>query len=113
VQIAHPQALIINVAAEASWLMNMQEIGTAMQSILSVKPFILNNECLGMVCQWQELPHCERYSQSWSDGAPNFVKLFETLGCRGIKCADHKHPDEAIVEVIRQRGPVVFDCLVE
>ena len=70
VQIAHPDALVINVAGEASWLMNMQEMGTAVQYRLPVKQFILNNERLGMVRQWQELLHGERYSSSWSEACP-------------------------------------------
>ncbi|MEM6440561.1 MAG: acetolactate synthase 3 large subunit, partial [Pseudomonadota bacterium] len=75
VQVAHPEALVINVAGEASWLMNMQEMGTAVQYRLPVKQFILNNERLGMVRQWQELLHGERYSHSWSEALPDFVKL--------------------------------------
>ena len=69
-QIAHPDALVINVAGEASWLMNMQEMGTAAQYRLPVKQFIMNNERLGMVRQWQELLHGERYSHSWSEACP-------------------------------------------
>jgi acetolactate synthase-1/2/3 large subunit len=84
VQIAHPDALVINVAGEASWLMNMQEMGTAVQYRLPVKQFILNNERLGMVRQWQELLHGERYSHSWSEALPDFVKLAEAFGCKGI-----------------------------
>ncbi len=88
VQIAHPDALVINVAGEASWLMNMQEMGTAMQYRLPVKQFILNNERLGMVRQWQELLHGERYSSSWSEALPDFVKLAEAFGAKGILCTD-------------------------
>ncbi len=113
VQIAHPEALVINVAGEASWLMNMQEMGTAMQFRAPVKQFILNNERLGMVRQWQELLHGERYSQSWSESLPDFVKLAEAFGCKGIKCSDPKDLDDAIMEMIRYDGPVIFDCLVE
>jgi acetolactate synthase-1/2/3 large subunit len=113
VQIAHPQALVINVAGEASWLMNMQEMGTAMQFRAPVKQFILNNERLGMVRQWQELLHGERYSQSWSESLPDFVKLAEAFGCKGIQCKDPKDLDDAIMEMIRYDGPVIFDCLVE
>ncbi len=113
VQIAHPEALVINVAGEASWLMNMQEMGTAMQFRAPVKQFILNNERLGMVRQWQELLHGERYSHSWSDALPDFVKLAEAFGCKGIKCQDPKDLDDAIMEMIRYDGPVIFDCLVE
>jgi acetolactate synthase-1/2/3 large subunit len=113
VQIAHPEALVINVAGEASWLMNMQEMGTAMQFRAPVKQFILNNERLGMVRQWQELLHGERYSQSWSESLPDFVKLAEAFGCKGIRCSDPADLDEAILEMLRYDGPVIFDCLVE
>jgi acetolactate synthase I/II/III large subunit len=113
VQIAHPDALVINVAGEASWLMNMQEMGTAVQFRTPVKQFILNNERLGMVRQWQELLHGERYSHSWSDALPDFVKLAEAFGAKGIKCSDPADLDDAIIEMIRHPGPVIFDCLVE
>ncbi|ANP35482.1 acetolactate synthase [Phaeobacter gallaeciensis] len=113
VQMAHPDALVINVAGEASWLMNMQELGTAAQYRLPVKQFILNNERLGMVRQWQELLHGERYSHSWSEALPDFVKLAEAFGAKGIICKDPKDLDDAIMEMINYDGPVVFDCLVE
>ena len=113
VQIAHPDALVINVAGEASWLMNMQEMGTAVQYRLPVKQFILNNERLGMVRQWQELLHGERYSHSWSDALPDFVKLAEAFGAKGILCDDPKNLDDAIMEMLEYDGPVIFDCLVE
>ncbi len=113
VQVAHPGALVINVAGEASWLMNMQELGTAMQFRLPVKQFILNNERLGMVRQWQELLHGERYSHSWSESLPDFVKLAEAFGAKGIHCSDPADLDDAIMEMVRHPGPVVFDCLVE
>jgi acetolactate synthase-1/2/3 large subunit len=113
VQIAHPDALVINVAGEASWLMNMQEMGTAIQFRAPVKQFILNNERLGMVRQWQELLHGERYSHSWSDALPDFVKLAEAFGCKGIKCADPADLDDAIRDMLAYDGPVIFDCLVE
>ena len=113
VQMAHPDALVINVAGEASWLMNMQEMGTAMQYRLPVKQFILNNERLGMVRQWQELLHGERYSHSWSEALPDFVKLAEAFGAKGIQCSDPADLDDAIMEMIDHDGPVIFDCLVE
>ncbi|PRY94211.1 acetolactate synthase 3 large subunit [Donghicola tyrosinivorans] len=113
VQIAHPDALVINVAGEASWLMNMQEMGTAVQYRAPVKQFILNNERLGMVRQWQQLLHGERYSQSWSEALPDFVKLAEAFGCKGILCKDPKDLDDAIMEMLNYDGPVIFDCLVE
>ncbi len=113
VQIAHPDSLVINVAGEASWLMNMQEMGTAMQFRAPVKQFILNNERLGMVRQWQELLHGERYSQSWSESLPDFVKLAEAFGCKGVQVTDPKDLDDAIMEMIRYDGPFIFDCRVE
>ncbi len=112
VQMGHPQALVINVAGEASWLMNMQEMGTAVQFRLPVKQFILNNERLGMVRQWQELLHGERYSHSWSEALPDFVKLAEAFGAKGIQCQDPADLDDAIMEMINHDGPVIFDCLV-
>ncbi|MCG7492063.1 acetolactate synthase 3 large subunit [Thalassobius sp. Cn5-15] len=112
-QMAHQDSLVINVAGEASWLMNMQEMGTAMQFRLPVKQFILNNERLGMVRQWQELLHGERYSHSWSESLPDFVKLAEAFGCKGIQCSDPADLDDAIMEMIQYDGPVIFDCLVE
>ena len=113
VQIAHPEALVINVAGEASWLMNMQEMGTAVQFRAPVKQFILNNERLGMVRQWQELLHGERYSHSWSESLPDFVKLAEAFGCKGICVKDPGDLDDAILEMLAYDGPVIFDCLVE
>ncbi len=113
VQMAHPDALVINVAGEASWLMNMQEMGTAAQYRLPVKQFILNNERLGMVRQWQELLHGERYSHSWSEALPDFVKLAEAFSAKGILCSDPADLDDAIMEMINYDGPVIFDCVVE
>ena len=113
VQIAHPDALVINVAGEASWLMNVQELGTAVQYRLPVKQFILNNERLGMVRQWQELLHGERYSQSWSEALPDFVKLAEAFGAKGIVCQNPSNLDDAILDMLNHKGPVIFDCVVE
>ena len=113
VQMGHPDALVINVAGEASWLMNMQELGTAMQYNLPVKQFILNNERLGMVRQWQQLLHGERYSSSWSESLPDFVKLADAFGAKGILCSDPADLDDAIMEMLNHDGPVLFDCLVE
>jgi len=113
VQIAHPEALVINVAGEASWLMNMQEMGTAVQYRAPVKQFILNNERLGMVRQWQELLHGERYSSSWSEALPDFVKLADAFGCKGIRCDNEADLDDAIREMLAYDGPVIFDCIVE
>ncbi|MEM1383200.1 MAG: acetolactate synthase 3 large subunit [Pseudomonadota bacterium] len=113
VQIAHPDSLVINVAGEASWMMVMQEMSTAVQYRAPVKQFILNNERLGMVRQWQELLHGERYSHSYSEALPDFVKLAEAFGCKGIKCEDPADLDAAIEEMLAYDGPVIFDCLVE
>jgi len=113
VQVAHPEALVINVAGDASWLMNMQEMGTAVQFRLPVKQFILNNERLGMVRQWQQLLHGERYSQSWSESLPDFVKMAEAFGCKGIKVDRADDLDDAIKEMLAYDGPVILDCLVE
>ncbi len=113
VQVAHPDALVINVAGDASWLMNMQELGTAAQYRLPVKQFILNNERLGMVRQWQELLHGERYSHSWSESQPDFAKLAEAFGAHGIYCDDPADLDDAIMEMINCDGPVLFECVVE
>ncbi|MFV0358733.1 biosynthetic-type acetolactate synthase large subunit, partial [Tropicimonas sp.] len=113
VQVAHPDSLVVNIAGDASFLMNMQEMGTAAQYDLPVKQFILNNERLGMVRQWQELLHGERYSHSWSEALPDFVKLAEAFGARGFKVSDPADLDDAIIEMIAHDGPVIFDCLVE
>ena len=113
VQVAHPDALVINVAGEASWLMNMQEMGTAIQYRLPVKQFILNNERLGMVRQWQDLLHGGRFSHSWSEALPDFVKLAEAFGAKGIMINDPADLDDAIMEMLNYDGPVLFDCLVE
>lgn len=113
VQVAHPESLVINVAGEASWLMNMQEMGTAIQYRTPVKQFILNNQRLGMVRQWQELLHGERYSHSWSEALPDFVKLAEAFGCKGISCQNPADLDGAIMEMLDYDGPVIFDCVVE
>ena len=113
VQVAHPDALVINVAGEASWLMNMQEMGTARQYNLPIKQFILNNERLGMVRQWQQLLHGNRYSHSWSEALPDFVVLAQAFGAKGIICKDPSDLDDAIMEMLNHDGPVVFDCCVE
>jgi acetolactate synthase I/II/III large subunit len=112
VQMAHPKALVIDVAGEASILMNMQEMSTAAQYRLPVKVFILNNEYMGMVRQWQELLHGGRYSNSYSAALPDFVKLAEAYHAKGIRCSDPAKLDAAIMEMIDYPGPVIFDCLV-
>jgi acetolactate synthase-1/2/3 large subunit len=111
-QLAHPKALVIDIAGEASILMNMQEMSTAAQYRLPVKIFILNNEYMGMVRQWQELLHGGRYSESYSHSLPDFVKLAEAYHAKGIRCDDPAKLDDAIREMIDYPGPVIFDCLV-
>jgi len=112
-QMAHRDALVIDIAGEASILMNMQEMSTAVQYRLPVKIFILNNEYMGMVRQWQELLHGSRYAESYSESLPDFVKLAEAYGAKGIRCSDPATLDDAIREMIDYPGPVIFDCLVE
>ena len=112
VQIAHPESLVINVAGDASWLMNMQEMGTAVQYGLPIKQYIINNRRLGMVRQWQQILHGERYSQSWSEALPDFVKLAEAFGCKGIVVDDPADLEDAIIEMVEFDGPVILDCLV-
>ncbi len=112
VQLAHPKALVIDIAGEASILMNMQEMSTALQYRLPVKIFILNNEYMGMVRQWQELLHGGRYSSSYSEALPDFVKLAEAYGAHGIRCSDPAKLDDAIMEMIETPKAVIFDCVV-
>jgi acetolactate synthase-1/2/3 large subunit len=112
-QLAHPKALVVDIAGEGSILMNMQEMSTAVQYNLPVKIFILNNEYLGMVRQWQELLHGGRYSHSYSEALPDFVKLAEAYGAQGIRCSDPANLDAAIIEMISSPHPVIFDCLVD
>ncbi|PHZ84946.1 acetolactate synthase 3 large subunit [Paremcibacter congregatus] len=112
VQLAHPESLVIDVAGEASIQMNIQEIGTAVQYKLPVKVFILNNEYMGMVRQWQELNHGGRYSESYSDSLPNFKKLAEAYGAHGIIVDKPSELDAAIKEMIEIPGPVFVDCRV-
>jgi len=113
VQLAHPDALVIDVAGEASVQMTMQEMSTAVQFKLPIKIFILNNEWMGMVRQWQQLLHGERYSQSYSDSLPDFVKMAEAFGAVGIRCDKPSELDGKILEMINSDKPVIFDCRVE
>ncbi|MFC5069187.1 acetolactate synthase 3 large subunit [Flaviflagellibacter deserti] len=112
-QVAHPDALVCCIAGEASVLMNMQEMSTATQFRLPIKVFILNNEYMGMVRQWQQLLHGARYSQSYSEALPDFVKLAEAYGGKGIRCEDPAELDQKIQEMLDYDGPVLFDCRVE
>ena len=113
VQLAHPKSLVIDVAGEASVLMTMQEISTAVQYRLPIKIFILNNEYMGMVRQWQELLHGGRYSESYSAALPDFVKLAEAYHAVGIRCSKPGDLDAAIKEMIKVDKPVIFDCVVD
>jgi acetolactate synthase-1/2/3 large subunit len=112
-QIAHPQALVVDIAGEASILMNIQEMSTAIQYRLPVKIFILNNQYMGMVRQWQELLHGSRYSESYTDSLPDFVKLADAYGAHGIRCSNPADLDRAIMEMIDTPRAVIFDCLVD
>ena len=113
VQVAHPSKLVIDIAGEASILMNIQEMSTAVQYNLPVKIFILNNQYMGMVRQWQELLHEKNYSESYSKALPDFVKLAEAYGCVGIRVDNPDELDEKIEEMINTDGPVIFDCHVD
>ncbi len=113
VQIAHPKKLVIDIAGEASVLMTMQEMSTAVQYNLPIKIFILNNQYMGMVRQWQELLHEKNYSESYSEALPDFIKLAEAYGCKGIKAEKPIELDEKISEMIQYDGPVIFDCRVD
>ena len=113
VQVAHPDALVIDIAGEGSVQMTMQEMSTAVQYELPVKIFILNNERLGMIRQWQDLLHGGRYAHSYAESLPDFVKLAEAYGAVGIRCDDPSKLDDAIAEMIDVKRPVLFDCLVE
>jgi acetolactate synthase-1/2/3 large subunit len=112
-QVAHPDALVVCIAGEASVLMNMQEMSSAKQFNLPIKVFILNNEYMGMVRQWQQLLHGSRYSQSYSEALPDFVKLAEAYGGKGIICDDPAELDDKIREMLAYDGAVLFDCRVE
>jgi acetolactate synthase-1/2/3 large subunit len=113
VQIAHPKKLVVDIAGEASILMNIQEMSTAIQYRLPVKIFILNNEYMGMVRQWQELLHDKNYSESYTEALPDFVKLAEAYGAVGIRAKTPDELDEKIKEMINTDKPVIFDCVVD
>ena len=113
VQVAHPNKLVIDIAGEASVLMTMQEMSTAVQYSLPIKIFILNNEYMGMVRQWQELLHDKNYSESYTAALPDFVKLAEAYGCVGIRATKPEELDDKIIEMINTDRPVIFDCVVD
>ena len=112
-QVAHPDKLVIDIAGEASILMCIQEMSTAIQHQLPVKIFIINNQYMGMVRQWQELLHDKRYSHSYTDALPDFVKLAEAYGAKGIRVESPAELDKGIQEMIDYNGPVIFDCVVD
>ena len=111
-QLAHPKSLVIDIAGDASILMNIQEASTAVQFDLPVKVFILNNQYMGMVRQWQQLLHGNRLSHSYTEALPDFVKLAEAYGWHGIRCDKPGDLDDAIKEMIDVKRPVIFDCRV-
>ena len=113
VQVAHPEALVIDIAGEASFLMNIQELSTIAQYDLPVKVFIVNNQWMGMVRQWQELLHGSRYSQSYMDSLPDFIKLAEAFGLVGLRAEKPGELDDKIQEMIETPRPVLLDCLVD
>jgi len=113
VQLAHPDSLVIDVAGEASVLMTMQEMSTAVQYDLPIKIFIINNQYMGMVRQWQELLHGGRYAHSYTEALPDFVKLAEAYHAVGIRCRKPGDLDGAIKEMIDVKRPVIFDCVVD
>ena len=112
-QIANPKDLVICVSGDASFMMNMQELSTIKQYALPVKIFILNNQYMGMVRQWQELIYEKRESQSYKESLPDFMKLSESFSIKGIECKDPKDLDQKISEMINHQGPVLFNCVVE
>ena len=112
-QVANPGKLVIDIAGEASVLMTMQEMSTAVQYKLPIKIFILNNEYMGMVRQWQELLHEKNYSESYTAALPDFVKLAEAYGCVGIRANKPHELDEKIAQMLSVNKPVIFDCVVD
>jgi len=113
VQIAHPDALVIDIAGEASVQMTMQEMSTAIQYDLPIKIFILNNEYMGMVRQWQEILHGKRYSHSYSEALPDFVKMADAFGCVGLRADKPSELDGKIQEMLDVKRPVLFDVRVD
>ena len=111
-QLGNPRSLVIDIAGEASIQMNIQELATATQYRLPVKIFILNNEYMGMVRQWQELTYEGRYAESYSDSLPDFVKLGEAYGWKGILIEEMSQLDGGIADMIAHDGPVIVDCRV-
>ena len=113
VQIAHPKATVIDIAGEASFLMNIQEMSTAIQYRLPVKVFILNNEYMGMVRQWQELLYGGRYSESYTASLPDFVKLAESYGAAGLRAQKPDEVDDVIIEMLSNKRFTIADIVVD
>ncbi|MGH6677900.1 MAG: thiamine pyrophosphate-dependent enzyme, partial [Bradyrhizobium sp.] len=112
VQVAHPDSLVIDIAGDASVQMTIQEMSTAVQHELPIKIFILNNQYMGMVRQWQQLLHGNRLSHSYTEALPDFVKLADAYGCVGLRAIKPSDLDGAIKEMISVKRPVLFDCRV-
>ncbi len=112
-QVANSKNLVMCISGDASFLMNMQELATIKQYNLPVKIIILNNRYMGMVRQWQELIYEKRESQSYMESLPDFIKLAESFGIKGLRCENPKELDEKIMEMINHKGPVLFDCVIE
>lgn len=112
-QLAHPDALTICISGDASFMMNMQELATIKQYSLPVKIIILNNRYMGMVRQWQELIYEKRESQSYSEALPDFIKLAESFGIKGMECSNPQELDAKITEMLDHKGPVLFNCVIE
>ena len=112
VQIANPKSLVIDIAGEASFLMNMQELSTIVQYNLPIKIFIINNQWMGMVRQWQELIHGSRYSESYTDSLPDFIKLADSFGIKGIRAEKMNELQSVIYQMLEHNGPVLADICV-
>ncbi len=112
-QLANPNDLVMCISGDASFMMNMQELATIKQYNLPVKIVILNNRYMGMVRQWQELIYQKRESQSYMESLPDFIKLAEAFGIKGMECSDPKDLDTKFMEMIHHKGPVLFNCVIE
>ncbi len=112
-QLANPKDLVMCISGDASFMMNMQELATIKQYNLPVKIIILNNRYMGMVRQWQELIYQKRESQSYMESLPDFVKLAEAFGIKGMECSNPAQLDQKFIEMIDHQGPVLFNCVIE
>ena len=113
VQVAHPNSLVIDISGDASFLMNMQELSTIVQYKLPIKIFILNNQWMGMVRQWQELNHGTRYSESYTESLPDLIMLAKSFGIKGIRVNEIDELDHSLDEIINTDGPVIADIRIE